>query len=119
MKDTPTVGQTVFSLNIGNAARNQQQVLTPVIVTKVGRKYFYCGEGWQQVKYDLDRWVEAGNYSPNSRIFATEQEWKNDKEIAEHSKYLREVFSAYGPSRLPLETLRSIHSLVDAAATKC
>lgn len=45
-KPTPQVGQTLYSLNIGNAARNCEQKLKPVIVRKVGRKYFECSTKW-------------------------------------------------------------------------
>ena len=40
MKPKPTLGQKVFSLNIGNNARHVPQVLSPATVSKVGRKYF-------------------------------------------------------------------------------
>ena len=40
MKTKPVVGQVLYSLNVGNAARNCGQVLTPVTVVSVGRKYF-------------------------------------------------------------------------------
>lgn len=56
----PEVGQVVYSLNVGNAARNREQVLTPLKVTKVGRKYFTALEdGYPDhlsVQFHIDSW---------------------------------------------------------------
>lgn len=60
MKSKPKVGQTLYSLNIGNACRNCEQKLTPVKVVKVGSKYFECLEdGYHRpTVYHLDGWYE-------------------------------------------------------------
>ncbi len=53
----PAVGQVLYSLNVGNAARGRERVLTPVVVIKVGRKYFTCRpegkDSWADVQYHL------------------------------------------------------------------
>ncbi len=110
----PTVGQTVFSLNVGNAARHQPQVLTPVTVTKVGRKYFTVGEGWRATKYDLETWREVTEYGPSTQLFENEQAWTDLKERIELRKFLRETFSGYGqpPSSITLQDLRDIKAII-------
>ena len=74
----PEVGETLFSLNIGNAARNSEQVLTPVVVAKVGRKYFTVREGWKETKYRLSDWLQVTDYSPDSCLYESEQEWEDE-----------------------------------------
>ncbi len=60
----PTVGETLYSLNIGNATRGKVQKLTPVKVLKVGRKYFTtgveCGPEW---KKELKEYLETLTYT--------------------------------------------------------
>ena len=46
MKNKPEVGQKLFSLNIGNSARNVEQTLSNVTVTKVeGQDYLFQVSG--------------------------------------------------------------------------
>ena len=86
-KPTPVVGQTLYSLNVGNSARNTLQALKAVIVRRVGRKYFACSaEGmeaeWHWTEYYLDTWREhnAGGYGANSELYSNEQEWLDEGE---------------------------------------
>ena len=95
MKPTPVVGQKLYrcprpplySLNIGNRARDVQEVLTPVIVRKVGRKYFSCSpEGrvgkWEETEYFLDTWARHTGYSAGSKLYSNEQEWLRMLDLA-------------------------------------
>lgn len=88
-KKTVEVGQTVYSLPIGNAARYGAQVLTPRIVTKVGRKYFYYEQYGRPIKISLEDFCDyAGEYISNVKIYLSEQEWADEKVAA---KLLGEV----------------------------
>ena len=112
----PEVGQRVFSLNIGNAARHREQVLTPCIVTKVGRKYFTVRKegdesGCSDTEYHIDSLMQKTEYSANSRIYSTAKEWEEDKEYAELESKLKKLFS-YGGRHLSLEQLRGIAEIV-------
>ena len=109
----PEVGETLFSLNIGNAARNSKQVLTPVVVAKVGRKYFTVGAGLKETKYRLSDWRQVTDYSPDSCLYEFEQEFEDEAlsrilagAIGEAFKYGRNIRA------LPLESLRQIYSIV-------
>ena len=113
--DKPKVGDKLFSLNIGNAARNTPQTLTPVEVTKVGRKYFTtCGEHrWSERQYHMDSFREKSNYSANSVLYRTEQEYEDEKESYKISTYISKAFQ-YGRNvnKLPLEALRGIERII-------
>jgi len=118
MKNKPQVGQKLYSLNIGNAARGRKQELTPVIVTAVGRKYFTClPEGsnskWLSTQYNLDTWYEKTNYSFNSSLYESKQEFIDEKESEEICRYFEGVFK-YGKNnaKLGLEDLRKIKAFV-------
>lgn len=117
-KRTPVLGETLYSLNIGNAAWGKTpQVLTPVTVTKVGRKYFKCkpeGKYWSEVEYHLEDWSEHSNYSPNSKLYETQQEWEDEKESNFLSQEISKNFSYIGVARkIPLEKLRAIKAILD------
>lgn len=111
MKRKPVVGEKLFSLNIGNATRNREQTLTPVLVSKVGRKYFSVkkeGYNWE-TEYHLDTWQQKTDYSPDSQLYESEQEYLDMKQKSEILKQLRSIFDYSGSAHLlSLETLRKI-----------
>lgn len=118
MKPKVTVGMKLFSLNIGNAARHREQVLTPVVVTKVGRKYFTVknevGYGFEST-YNINDWSEKTDYTADSKLYESEQERADEKEIRSLSGKISEAFK-YGNNgkNLSLETLRMIASAIDS-----
>lgn len=120
-RNTPKVGDKLFSLNIGNAARNREQKLTPVIVTKVGRKYFTAresGREWSYSQYHIDTWREKTEYCCNSVLYETEQEWLDEKESDEICRYIFDSFQ-YGKNqkKLSIGALRTIQRIIGANIT--
>ncbi len=121
MREKPIKGQKLYSLNVGNAARRSKgQVLTPVIVTKVGRKYFVCervedigSHRDNGIQYYLNTWRQKTDYSATSLLYENEQDWVNTKEIVSICKYIEDEFD-YGrsKSKLSLQVLRSIEVLI-------
>src|SRR6185503_14529235 len=111
MKPKVTVGQKLFRLNVGNNARFRPQVLTPVVVTKVGRKYFTTKneERWLETEYRLEDWIENNEYNSNSVLYASKQEYEDEKKIGRICNMIAETFQ-YGRNRknLSVETLRAI-----------
>ena len=114
MTEKPKVGQTLYSLNIGNAARHKKQELTPVVVTKVGRKYFTAGEGRRVTQYHLDSWREKSEYTPDSRLFVSRQAWEDEKEINRIGRKIYKSFP-FGENRhkISLKNLRIIEQFLD------
>lgn len=113
MKEKPRVGQILYSLNVGNAARFGEQKLRPVEVTKVGRKYFTCGSGIWGTQYYIDGWAQKTEYSANTRLYATEAEWEKEKEKNNLSGKMREFFNRDGERKLSLEQLRAIDEVIE------
>jgi hypothetical protein len=120
MKPRPVVGQTLYALNVGNNARHQAQVLRPVQVISVGRKYFkaippeYSKSPHMAVEYELENWGHRSECSINWRLYATAQEWEDEKEMDRMSEDLRKMFSGYGRIRPSLEALRIAHGALIA-----
>jgi len=118
-KPTPKIGDVLYSLNVGNATRHCEQVLTPVIVTKIGRKYFSCrGEkqsDWQKAtEYYIEDWVEKNNISPNSKLYSTPQECEEETEPFVIQKEIRDAFQ-YGANshKVTVKDLRVIKAILD------
>lgn len=110
----PEVGQTVYSLNVGNAARNCEQKLTPIVVTKVGRKYFTCGEGWQATRYYIEDWCEKTNYSANTSLYESPKEWEDEKLRAELFIKVKSELGAYGCNRnITLKQIQGIAKILN------
>jgi len=114
MRLKPVVGQTLYSLNVGNAARKTEQKLTPVIVTKVGRKYFTTGEGWNSCQYHLDDWCEKNEYSATSVVYESPQCWEDEKDCMIIRDTLRNCFGTYGTrTNFTLDQLKRISAIVN------
>lgn len=116
MKPKVIVGQRLYSLNVGNNARHREQVLTPVVVSKVGRKYFTVkteGQYALETEYRIEDWRENHEYCANSALYETEQEWADEKETRAICEKIWKAFE-YGHNRqnLNLETLRTIAAAI-------
>jgi hypothetical protein len=118
MKPKPTIGQTLFSLNVGNTARRGvEQKLTKMTVTKVGSKYFYCvPEGWRtEVCFRISDWRENTEFCSNHHLYETEQQYLDEKEAADIFSWLREsYFAVFAQNKLTLEQLKAIKQLLIA-----
>lgn len=117
MRDKPKVGQILYSLNIGNAARHTESKLTQVEVTKVGRKYFTCKRdktAYWGTHYHIDTWHERSNTIGNSRLYETPQEWEDEKEATKICKRISDAFEyGYNRQNVVLSDLREIERIIE------
>ena len=116
-KEKLTVGQELFKLNIGNNARRDvAQKLTPVVVTKIGRKYFSVKDhGYNfETAFSLEDWTEKTEYTANVCLYKNEQEWSDEKEEAMLCKAIWNAFE-YGRNRnnVELPKLRMIMAAIE------
>lgn len=116
MNQKVTVGQKLFSLNVGNAARHRVQILTPVVVTKVGRKYFTVKTDDKygfETEYNLEDWEENTEYTRNSVLYETEQQWYDEKELGAICQHISKAFEHGRNQRnLSIGTIRAISELI-------
>jgi len=114
MREKPKIGQILYSLNVGNAARyGREQKLTPVTVTKVGRKYFYCKVGnYLETQYHLKTWKDTGQ-NIGSVLYLNAEEWEIEKETIKICKFLSSSFN-YGRNvkGINYKTLQDIEKLI-------
>lgn len=110
----PVVGRTLYSLNIGNEARGgRDQVLVPVTVTKVGRKYFTCAfDNGAERTYHLESFIEKSEYAPGSRLYENPAQWDDEREAEALEKELRSLFNGFSTG-LSVDALREIKAAVD------
>ena len=118
MKPTPTVGQILYSLNVGNAARNREQVLTPVKVVKVGRKYFTTQHtddtsGWSATDYYIEDWSQKSEYIASSCLYVSEESWETEKHQRELIKQIEDFVSCRMLRELSVEVLQSVVSILN------
>ena len=117
MKRKPIKGEILYDLNIGNAtSRWREQVLTPVVVTSVGNKYFKCspdGRSSLETTYYIENWKQKTDYCQDHKLYENPQDWYDEKESTEIYNKLREIFVYNYKNNIPLETLRAIKSLLD------
>lgn len=117
----PIVGQVLYSLNIGNAARKCEQKLTPMVVTRVGRKRFYCAPqeypGQRETAFFLDDWSHDNRgYCQDHQLYETEQDWLDSKERGDLTKFISKSFEyGHNPMGVSLENLRAIRAIIEQA----
>ena len=115
----PIVGQILFSLNIGNAARNREQNLTPMIVTRVGTKRFYCvpkeHQDFRETGFFLSDWSHDNRgYYQDHKLFETEQAWLDLKEAEEIVRFISNCFEyRRNVKGLSLASLRAIREIIE------
>ena len=110
----PVVGETLYSLNIGNAARRTEQKLTPLVVTKCGSKYFTLGEGWQATQFHIETWRQKTEYSAEQAIYESPQEWEDENEANNLRERFRKAFDHWNPGpNLSLNQLRRIAEIMN------
>ena len=112
----PEVGQTLYSLNVGNSARGVEQKLTPVKVTKVGRKYFTCAkeDSSFETQYHLEDWSQKTEYSAGSALYTNPEEWEDEKERTSLRDGMSNFFGWSGDCRkLTLAQLREINKIIE------
>lgn len=114
--ETPRVGQIVYVLPLGHRTGAGRE-LTPEVVCKVGRKFFYVGDPgktWEWTKYRLGTWEEACEYGePDSRLYASPEEWEDEKEAVALARSIKKLFDGYGRCRLSLDQLRRMKAIAD------
>jgi len=118
--DKPVVGQILYSLNVGDAARNCAQKLTPMRVTKVGRKYFTLvidnrDNDWSATQFHIETWCENTEYASDHYLYKTEQEWLDERESFDICKRMWKRFE-YGKNvdDITLPALRTMAAIVAA-----
>jgi hypothetical protein len=110
----------MYSLNVGNAARDKPQVLTPVTVSRVGRKYFSTKKDPNlpfEVKYRLEDWREEnGGYAADSKIYRSELEYQDELAAGSICQELGEIFRYGGNAKkVSLNNLRLIKRIYDSS----
>lgn len=121
MKKELKIGLILFSLNVGNAARNCEQKLTPVKVIKIGRKYFTAvnedriENEYLHIQYYIENWKEKTDYCANTCLYISEKEWEQEKETNAIVKEIDEFFDWSGEYQsLTLEQLRKIKAIINS-----
>ncbi len=108
------IGQILYSLDSNNAAKHSPQVLTPVKVTKIGRKYFTTGFGYLKCRYYLNDWrKKTDNACSDSKLYESEQAYLDEKEMLRICEKISENFK-YGRNwiKLSLDALHKIEWII-------
>lgn len=84
-------------------------------VTKVGRKFFWVRGDYEfaiEFEFVLETWHQRTFYTPDFKLFKSEQDYVDSKESSALRTWLREFFSSHNVSDLPMESLRKIEAII-------
>lgn len=108
----PKVGQTVYFYRNDNAKEAEE-----LEVTKVGRKYFYCGNSrpWKEERaFHLSDWKEK-NWPYSGVVYPSKQARRDEMEAAQICRDMENYFQYGGPrNKISLEKLRQIKAIVES-----
>ena len=109
----PVIGDTLYSLNVGNSARGCPSVLTELKVIKSGNKYFTCRElnGHGDFTYEIEDWRQKTDYTPNSKLYATKEDWIYETKINAMYRDIRDFLSLH-VNKLPGEVIENMHACI-------
>lgn len=119
-KPKPYKGQIVYSLNVGDGARGRKSELVPVIVTKVGHKYFTTGkvnidgQYRSETSYHLDDWREVTNCGCAwTKLYLDKKEYEDERLTCD----IRDRISRFSDHirrgcLIPLDVLKQIDALI-------
>lgn len=116
-KRKPEVGETLYASYRGYYSKNSSQLnLIPVIVTKVGKKYFYCSEnGTRPVKYNINTWTEESAFAQTIALYENPKEWDDQKEWDRIKSKISYTFGTYrNCEEVSLESLKKIEEIIDS-----
>lgn len=114
MKRKPQIGETLYSLNIGNAARYNESKLTSMTVSSVGKKYFTLVDSHhRETQFYIDTWRQKTIYCEDHRLYESEQEWLDEEEERVICQKISNSFE-YGRNveKLSLADLRKINDVI-------
>jgi hypothetical protein len=118
-KGKPKVGDKVWSLAVGNAARNLTKPrLTEYTVFKVGRKYFTAGESedhWRLAQYEISNWRQKTDYSPQSVLYPSKQAYTDERLCRDIAVDISRYFDRHNggvASRFSLDSLQKIAVII-------
>lgn len=102
-------GQTVFVANRGHGPKG----ITEEKVYRVGRLYFYLeGPSWHDRCFHIENGYIKTEYSDRTRVYETQQEIEDEREINKLQDYLQRFFSWNNYKKLTLEQLRGVAKIV-------
>ena len=100
------VGQKVYVTN--------HKGLEELIVTRVGRKYFYATLPeirWER-QFILETMRENQDYGSPATVYPTLTEYEEEKELYALFQRIREAFSRHGKPEITLMQAREIHAIL-------
>lgn len=121
-KRKPTVGEKLWMVTTGNAARRCGPEGFSVTVMSVGRKYFtvssddYVKSPHMHSTFIIHTWREKTMFSPNHALYESEEEWQETVEAETIRNYIYNVFQ-YGGGKsklIPIQDLRQIKGIIDS-----
>ena len=112
----PTVGMKLFVKRIGRW--NRDDGLEPAQVVKVGRKYFSVRIDGSSPHFDtshhIESWSEVTEYQANTRLYLTEQEEQDEREMATLQDVIWSAFQYRSNTcNFGLEGLRQIAAIIE------
>lgn len=90
----------------------RENIVVQEVVTSVSKLYFYTGTGSHRPKYYKDSGKLFSIYSTCIRAYLSEQDIKDEKELAELLSFMHNQFSWRG-SPITLNQLRRIKAIID------
>lgn len=116
----PTVGETLYRQTLKSYSRNlpdNEEEVVQCEVVSVGRKYFTVRDLGSKFErsFDIEYWLEKSEYSSDSVLYSTKQEYLDAQEYTQLEKNIRDLLHKNGLSKLSIEQIREINKILMGA----
>lgn len=111
MIPAPKVGQTVYMIE-GRRRSDGVYNPEPVVVTKVGKKYFYIERYGRDTPVHLETWIEKSDFA-RAKFYQTKEEYFDQQERSRLCNEIRnEIQYGNGFGDMSLEEVRELHNKI-------
>jgi hypothetical protein len=116
VRDKPKVGDELFLVDVGNAARNGRGSQRKCVVSKVGRKYFdvtYGDRCPSTVTFVIATRHQKTEYCANAALYDSEQHWADSVLADKLGRKIADSFRYSCGSSFTLDQLRKVAEILE------
>lgn len=110
----PVVGEVLYATYVNfNRFKESETTGKEVVVSKVGRKYFYVDGIGRDVRFKIDTWSEEDVWNSRWEVWESKKEYDNYLQLQELLRYFKKTFDGYRHLNINLDQAILIKKILE------
>lgn len=110
----PIVGEVLYAKYVNfNRFKENEATGKEVVVSKVGRKYFYVDGIGRDVRFKIDTWSEENVWNSRWEVWESKKEYDNYLQLQELLRYFKKIFDGYHHLNINLDQAILIKKILE------